>query len=259
MTVIGHTSISYRDLVLQATSYTPAAGASNATAILSHGFGSNRIEYGLFPALGRRLAEKGVGSFAFDRAGQGESDGSFFTLSTENEIDQLTSVIDQVAASAPSHGIHLVGMSMGAVVSSAAAARRSHRVSSLTLISPAAVFSDEISSGSLQGKPTDVSEAGYFDFMGTRLGPTFLDEAKRFDPYREARGFTGPVRVLHGGKDPIVPAVYAQRYREVYGDQCRLSIRPDADHGFATVPDREFLLDEVAAFIIDNDNVGAGE
>lgn len=72
----------------------------------------------------------------------------------------------------------------------------------------------------------------------------------RFYPYEAARGFAGPVRILHGASDPIVPTVYTERYREVYRGSCQLTVRVGADHGFATVPDRAFLIEEVVAFIL---------
>ena len=128
---------------------------------------------------------------------------------------------------------------MGAVIVSVVAAETDFTIRSLTMWSVAALFVDELRSGMLQGHPTtDVEELGYFDFHGLPApGPAFFADACSFDVYGRARGFEGPVRVLHGETD-FIPASYAERYTDIYGEAMEYSLVPGADHCWETVPAR---------------------
>ncbi|MGK9146037.1 alpha/beta hydrolase [Plantibacter flavus] len=237
---------------LRGTIYRPPhATGPLPTAVLLHGFGSNRMESGLFTRLGRALADAGVVSAAFDRTGQGESDGSFTDISVERDLADALGIVRAVAPLdiVDDTRIHLIGMSMGAVIASVAAAQLRGRIRSLTMLSPAASFADEIGSGTLQGRTFDTAEElGYFDFSGSRLGTDFLKSAPAFDVYGSARGYGGPVRVLHGTAD-FIPVAYAERYREIYPDRAEITLIDGADHGWASVPTRDLVVSEVVEFV----------
>ncbi|WP_159097645.1 MULTISPECIES: S9 family peptidase [unclassified Actinomyces] len=258
-----------RDVVLESVEFTGARGVLRGTlyrpdcvaldakgipaVLLSHGFGSNRLESGIFVSLGRALASSGVAAFAVDRTGQGESDGSFFDDTVERDVDDVERVLAGVRnrEDVDADDVHLVGVSLGAVVTTIVAARNPSAIASISLLSTACSFADEIRSGYLQGKPLSViDEQGYLDFYGCRLGSAIIDSANRIDPFGAARGYAGPVRILHGGRD-FIPVEYVRRYESVYGRQAQLTIRPTADHGWANVTDREFAIAEVVRFIVE--------
>lgn len=244
--------------VLRGTVYRPGGAALDAkrtpAVLLSHGFGSNRLESGIFVSLGRVLASSGFTAFAVDRTGQGESDGSFFDDTVERDVDDVERVLAGVRKreDVDADDVHLVGVSLGAVVTTLVAARNSSAVASVSLLSTACSFADEIRSGYLQGKPLSaIDEQGYLDFYGCRLGPAIVASANRVDPFGAARGYSGPVRILHGGRD-FIPVEYVRRYEAVYGRRARLTIRPTADHGWTNVADREFAIAEVVRFIVEH-------
>lgn len=244
-------------LVLRGSLYLPdeAHGQATAgpfpTAVLHHGFGGSRTEAGSFVSLARALLDEGVAVVAMDRAGQGESDGDFADVSVERDVRDAVELLDRIAAldAVDAGDLHLVGLSMGAVVASLVAAQTGQAVRSLTFWSVAAVFVDEISGGRLQGRPTDTVERdGWFDFYGRRIGPGLFAEVPGFDVYGRARGYAGPVRVLHGDAD-FVPVRYAEAYRDVYGDAMDLTVVPGADHGWSTVPMRDLVIRETVDMV----------
>lgn len=241
-------------ITYRGTAYVPGDGtAPHPTVILHHGFGSNRIEaFGLFVQISRALAEHGIMAVAFDRAGHGESDGEFFDTTVTGDIAAAITLADMIAHwdEVDPANVHLLGMSIGAVIASAVAVEAHTSIASLTLLSPAAVFADEIRGGTLQGRPIAMlDEVGYFDFNSARLGRPFFDDARTFDAYGRARGFDGPVRVIYGDSDPIVPAAYADRYSDVYGPRVHTTTVPGGDHIWSNAPAREQLLSEVSQFI----------
>lgn len=238
--------------VLRGAAYVPDGGGSHPTAVLHHGFGGQRTEATrLFVQLARALCAERVAVIAFDRFGHGESDGEFADTTVSRDVVDALVALERVADNdaVDRDDIHLVGLSMGAVIASIVAAESGVPVRSLTMWSVAAVFVDEVREGSLQGRPTaDVDDRGYFDFRGLRVGKAFFDDAVGFDVYGRAVGYGGPVRLLHGGRD-FIPAKYAEQYADVYGPDLAYTLVPDADHCWESVPARELLLRETVDFI----------
>ncbi len=245
----------FEGLTLRGTAYVPDNGAtSHPTVILHHGFGSTRLEaFGLFVQISRALADRGILAVAFDRAGHGESDGAFFDTTLSGDIATGVALVRAVSEwpEVQSENVHLLGMSLGAVVASIIAVDAEVQIASLTMISPAAVFVDEIRSGTLQGRSLDEVKAnGYFDFNSARLGPEFINEAREFDVYGRAQGFGGSVRIIHGDADHIVPVDYALRYQDVYGEMADITIIRGGDHMWSAVTVRDTVLREVIDFLV---------
>ena len=249
------------DLTLRGVAHLPGGSGPHPTAVLHHGFGSQRTEASrLFVQLSRALNDVGIAAVAGDRAGHGESDGEFFGTTVTRDVRHAHRVLEAVARIDEVDGddLHLLGMSLGGVVASVVAAETDLPVRSLTLWCPAAVFVDEIRGGTLQGRSLDVvPRQGYFDFNGMRLGPDFLADAVDFDVYGRARGFGGQVRLLHGADDAIVPVRYAQAYADVYGAALVSTVVPGADHLWSGVPLRDLLVAETVHFVSGHSGVPA--
>lgn len=233
------------ELTLRGTCYLPdtRTRAGAPAAALMHGFGGNRIEGArLFVSLARVLTAQGIAVLAWDRAGHGESDGSFFDTTVSRDVRHTHLVLDAFAGlpDIDADDLHLLGLSLGAVEAVAVAASSPRPIRSVTMLSTAAVFVDEIASGFIQGRPLDTVESlGYFDFLGQRMGPAMIADAHTFDPYAAAAGYAGPTLLLHGTED-FVPLRYAERYVEVL-DRAELEVIPGADHGWMTVPHRDLV------------------
>ena len=240
-------STTVRGLELRGTRYRPRGQDPTPTAVLFHGFGASRVEgTRLFVTLAHRLLAAGTGVVAFDRAGHGESDGEFFDTTVTRDVEDSVRVLDAVAAlpGVDAEDLHLVGMSLGAVVASVVAADRPAGVRSVTMWSTAAVFADEVRGGTLQGRPLDVlDEQGFFDVLGQRLGPALPEDARGWDPWARAAGWGGPTLLLHGTED-FVPLACARRYLDddVLGDRAELVVVEGADHGWAQLPQRDTVV-----------------
>lgn len=243
-------------VTLRGTAYVPGSRTgARPTAVLHHGFSGHRIEATrAFVQLARSLAAEGIAVVAFDRAGHGESDGDFYDTTVSGDVSNALELLEHIAALdfVDEGDLHLMGFSMGGVIASVVAAETDKAIRSVTLWSVAAVFAEEIRKGLLHGQSIeDVSTQGYFDLRGMRLGPRFFADAESFDVYGRARGYRGPVRVLHGGRD-FIPHSYAEAYSRVYGDAMDYTLVPEADHTWESVPARDYVIAESVKFIKSN-------
>ncbi|WIB00138.1 alpha/beta hydrolase [Curtobacterium sp. MCBA15_012] len=226
------------------------AGASAADApvvLLVHGF-SDSATGGrqLFVQTARHLVARGAVVRSHDRLGQGVSDGEFADITIRDEVDQ---VVAMIRAADRGQGVHVVAHSLGAVESALAAARAPELVRTLTLWSPAGVVVDDITVDDvIQGQPlAPVRERGWFDFGGMVLGAAFIEDVRAdLDVYGPVAGYTGPVDVVHGTEDTIVPVSYGRRYAELLPG-ATLTVVDGADHGWSSVPFRERLLEVLDA------------
>lgn len=123
-------------------------------------------------------------------------------------------------------------------------------VRALCMWSPAAVAVDEVGSGHLQGRSiaAEFAAHGYFDSNGHRLSPALVEDLAELDVYGRAAAYTGPVRILHGDHDEVVPTSYVQRYLEHYPGNAELEIVEGADHSWATIPHRTRLHQSTLRF-----------
>ncbi|RYH04388.1 alpha/beta fold hydrolase [Salipiger sp. IMCC34102] len=217
-----------------------AAADSRGLAILNHGFSANRIgPQRFYFEIARTLAAAGIDVVAYDRLGQGESCGTLDEITLPDEIAQIEAMVDAHGQGRP---VHLIGHSLGGMESACVAARLPRRIASLTLYAPAAYIADEITGGTVLGKPVDPIDAGgVVDHMGQPVGQPLVASVRAgFDPYAGLSAYTGPVQIHHGSQDEVIPMRYVERYARIWGARARL-IRHDTDHGFSAIEVRKAL------------------
>lgn len=249
-TTLRHGGVTIRGWIRRPTG-TAVSDTGSAPVLFVHGFGDSATgPRQLFVQAADALADVGRTSYAFDRLGHGVSDGSFTAITLRDEVDQVVTMAEHVAGQ---HGgrVHLAGHSLGAVESAIAAARLPRIVETLTLWSPAGVVVDDITvRDEIQGQPlAAMRERGWFDFGGMRLGRAFVDDVRDgLDVYAEADGYPGPVHVLHGTADTIVPVEYGERYGRLLPDATFTAV-DDADHAWSSLPSRDLVIARLLALV----------
>jgi pimeloyl-ACP methyl ester carboxylesterase len=249
-TTVRHEGMTLRGWVRRPTG-TAATDTNSAPVLFVHGFGDSATgPRQLFVQAADALAAVGRASYAFDRLGHGVSDGSFTAITLRDEVDQVVAMTEHVAEQ---HGgrVHLAAHSLGAVESAIAAARLPQLVATLTLWSPAGVVVDDITvHDEIQGQPlASVRERGWFDFGGMRLGTSFIDDVRDgLDVYAEAAGYAGPVDVVHGTADTIVPVEYGERYGRLLPGATFTPV-DGADHAWSSLPSRDLLIARLLALV----------
>lgn len=204
--------------------------------IICHGFTAN-CNRPLLTDIADDLQAEGIASLRFDFNGHGKSEGEFQNMTVLNEIEDLEDVIRWAQTQPWVESISLLGHSQGGVVVSMTAGELGDSViSNVVLMAPAAVLRDDAIRGNTQGAIYDPwnFKGDYVELpgRGLKLGRNYIESALNLPIYETAWRYTGPVLVIQGTHDRVVPYTYAERYQQGYR-HCTLCLIPDEDHGFS--------------------------
>lgn len=204
--------------------------------ILCHGFGGD-CQSGLLQDIADDLYQDGIASLRFDFNGHGKSEGLFQNMTVPNEIEDLKDVIKWAQQQSWVENISLLGHSQGGVVVSMTAGELGDKViKSVVLMAPAAVLRDDALRGSTMGAQYDpwnmTAEYIQLPFGGLKLGRQYIETAVNLPIYETAFNYDGPVLVIHGTHDRVVPYTYGERYNQGYRHSAMKLILGE-DHGFS--------------------------
>ncbi|MBD5357866.1 MAG: alpha/beta hydrolase [Bacteroides sp.] len=203
--------------------------------IICHGFTGN-CNTELMTNIADDLQGQGIASLRFDFNGHGKSEGEFQNMTVLNEIEDLKDVISWAQTQQWVESISLLGHSQGGVVVSMTAGELGDGViKNVVLMAPAAVLRDDAIRGNTQGAQYDPWDfkGDYVELPwgGYKLGRKYVESAVNLPIYETAWRYTGPVLVIQGTHDRIVPYTYAERYQTGYKN-CTLKLIPEEDHSF---------------------------
>lgn len=201
--------------------------------ILCHGFTGN-MDFPLFDSISASLVEEGIGVLRFDFNGHGKSEGSFTDMTVLNEIEDAKKVAEWVMQQPYTENVSFLGHSQGGVVAAMTAGQMVYpRINSIVLMAPAAVLRDDVLRGNTMGAMYDPWNApeSVDLFNGLKLGRNYIETARNLPIYEVASQYTGPVFVVHGRKDRIVPYTYGERFAHNLV-AAYLKLIEDEDHSF---------------------------
>jgi uncharacterized protein len=254
--------LEHRGMTLRGMLHSPERQSDEhvPAVILFHGFTGNKLEpHQLFLKISRALEAAGLACFRFDFLGSGESDGDFHEMTLSGEVSDANAILDMVKnyPGVDKNRVNLLGLSMGGLVASLVAGSRPSDVHRLVLMAPAATMyriADELERKQAAGEIDTVAIGGSdgqgaseghdgnegngsndlaYDHSGNLVGQAFVDELRDLDAYAVAKGYDGPVLLIHGTRDEAVPYQVSHEYQEkCYGDKATLRIIEGADHTF---------------------------
>lgn len=245
------------DLIIRGSIRMPSDFDKNSSKkypviIMSHGVLGDRNQGELFSGLADKLEDKGVVTVRFDFDGYGKSDGKLVNNSIKTEVNDLKSVIEYVKTLdyIDTKQLNLVGFSMGGAATSLVAGELKNEIANVVLWAPAAVLVDDCEAGRLMDAKVDVNNLpDEIPVMGGqfKFGKAFFKDAIGLDIYGQAKQYTGPVLILQGDADKIVPMSYAEKYKENYANS-KLVIINKGEHVFAGEPLQQVLKQTVDFF-----------
>ncbi len=228
---------------------TPDTAEKGPVVIIMHGLMSSSEEP-LIRTMAEKLNNKGIATVRFDFDGHGKSGGEFIDMTVPKEIEDAKMMIDFVEKTGKFSSISLVGHSQGGVVTSMVAGELNDRIDRIVLFAPAAVIYDEANSGTTlftKYDPLNVPE--YITTFDHKIGRQWILEAQKLSIYPTAEKFTGPVSIIHGIPDELVPYSYSQKYHQIYKNS-ELHLLDGIDHSFSQ--DIDGVTDIALKFLLEN-------
>ena len=210
------------------------AGKKCPLVIIMHGFGGNK-DGKLLTMIADALEELGIASIRFDFNGHGESEGAFEDMTVLNEIEDARQVYNYARSLDFVNTISLLGHSQGGVVSSMLAGELGKKdIQSVVLMAPAAVLREDAIRGCTMGVLYDpLNPPEYVELPGgLHLGREYIKAAFSLPIFETARNYAGPVCLIHGTGDCVVPYTYSKFYEMIY-KKSELHILDGFDHGFS--------------------------
>ena len=215
--------------------------------ILMHGLMLYK-EFGMLSLLAEQLEAIGIASIRFDFNGHGQSEGKFENMTILNEIEDAAKVFDSIKKMPQIKSISLLGHSQGGIVASMLAGQLGTlAVKGLVLLAPAAVYKDQALNGSILGVQFDAHNIpDYIEAYDHKVGRTYLKTAQELEIYETAGKYQGPVCIVQGKIDGLVPYIYAKRFKDIY-KQCELHLLENENHFFTH--DKDAMIRLVLDFL----------
>lgn len=205
--------------------------------ILSHGLAGN---YRDLADYAKNLAGQGYVAYAFDypggakngrSSGVGQLDMSIFT-----EEQNLKTVLNAVRnrSDVDRNQVSLLGESQGGAVSAMLASKYPKEVKSLVLLYPAFSITDyaKVAFKSIDKVPNTLNLFGFV------VGKNYFTKLFNYDLLKSATKYNGPVLLLHGSDDIIVPETYSEKANKKF-KHSSLYIIKHAGHEFNGIHKKE--------------------
>ncbi len=210
--------------------YEPENEPIRGGLVMSHGYNGSHRDYDCEATI---LAEKGYYVYLYDFCG-GSAAGLSRGLAT-TEMTLFTEKEDLIAAASaiskiePLAGkkLYLHGGSQGGCVTALAAAELREKVAAVMLYYPALMIPDNWR----ENYKTAEEIPEVTDFWGMKLGREFFMSIRDFSTYDHIGKYEGPVLIIHGDKDEIVPMAVVTKAAGIYRD-AKLVVLPGEGHGF---------------------------
>lgn len=225
----------------------PDSGGSFPTIVFLHGFtvwktGPQR----LYEEFAREAVKEGFCVIRFDFYGTGESEGEFYEMTIGSEMKE-TGAIFAWARKQPyvdKDNIFLGGHSMGALVAVLTAPQLQPKglfgwATAMTMFYQAGLRTRTMRGPTTRG----------WDIDGLELSREFMEEAAGMDFQAMAKGYGGPVLLIHGSCDTDIPVESAYILKKIYGDACQLDVVEGANHRFLSLPWKRHVYERTLTFL----------
>ena len=230
--------------------YERATATNQGVAILMHGFTGNLgySKTSLLYELSHQLNAHQIATVRFDFNGHGKSEGNFSDMTVLNEIADAKAALDYVRCQLPAAPIYRMGHTQGGVVASMLAGYYPEYINKLVLLAPAAtVKHDGLRQHGLNYDPQHIPDQ--IPFRHRQVGGFYLRTARTLPIFETAAQYHGPVCLLHGTADELVPPQTSEQFRAHYQNSVLRQI-PGGNHLFEG-PARTVMLQQVTKFLTD--------
>ena len=217
----------------------PPGGAGKCPlVIVIHGF-TGDMEQRHITTVSETLNAIGCATLRVDMYGHGRSDGEFRDHTLYKWISNALTVIDYARTLDFVTDLYLCGHSQGGLTAALVGGMAPDLVKGLILRAPAFMIPRCAREGSMLGftfDPLCIPDEMHI-FKELTLGGNYVRVAQTIHVEEAIDRFPGPVLLIHGDEDDLVPVEEsreaARRYR-----QCQLNVIPGETHHFDRFPDQ---------------------
>lgn len=241
------------------------------TLIMFHGLGGDRNGSGWFrTANAKYFCDRDFIVARFDFSGSGESDGDFYDMTLERELEEARMIhayVKNLKASDDSK-IYWYGHSLGGVICSLLA--KDLNPKALTLLAPASDINNpsyllrnfgQLAKGidpdldyrdlDNRKKLDEAIEIDDIDLDGVKISKDFFVNMMQYDIYASAKQYDGPVQILRGTEDELVEKVSNEKLNKAFKNSTFEEIEA-ADHSFKIADGRKIVFEKMYQFISEN-------
>jgi len=204
--------------------------------IILHGFGSAKNRIHTVQAA-EAMRDAGFATLRFDLYGHGESGGEFRNHTLYQWISNTMAVIDRMRGLGYTE-LYLSGHSQGGLVAALTAGMEADRIRGLVLRAPAFMIPRGARENSLLGShfdPDHIPDEIPLP-QGVTLNGNYIRVARTVYVEDAVDRFRGPVLILQGDADDVVPAEDVRRTAARYAD-CELAMIQGETHHFDVHPE----------------------
>ena len=219
-------------------------GYSGPTFIWCGGLKSD-MEGGKATHLHDWAIEEGRPYIRFDYFGHGVSSGAFRDGTISRWSADVVQLIDELTTG----DIILVGSSMGGWASLLAALKRPKRVKGLLLIAPAPDFTQKLTWAEWTEEQRETLARDGIVYVPSDYDEPYeysralMEDGKQNQILDAPIKFEGPVRILQGAADPVVPWQYSQQILDVItSEDVDYTLVKNGDHSLSAPDDLDRLV-----------------
>lgn len=219
--------------------------------LICHGFGGHKVgRYRVYVDLSILLAEMGIGSLRFDFRGSGDSEGRFFDMTLETEVNDALIALKflEEHPNVDRSRIGLIGRSLGGAVSIITASK-SQSIKSMGLWAPLFDGHQWIDKWeNLHKQKIPPSEQALVEIDGQRPCMDFFKQLFNLKMHKHLMTLRNvPMLFVHGLNDNVINYSHTEQYLENrHGSLNKLITLPLSDHDFTPTEERWQMLEQTA-------------
>lgn len=244
-------SISANGRKITAVVTMPEGDGKFPAVVMNHGHGGSKDEGTGFAGIARALADKGIASIRMDFPGCGESPEPFTKNCLSNMVEDSNACRDYLVGnySVDTGRLGVLGYSMGGRITSTIISQGEHGYQAAALLAGAVGDGEKMAAGAggavdpeqFPAVYAEAQEKGYYRITTPYgkvqdLAPQWFDDLRNIDPLENVGAFTGPVLVMYGDKDDVVPPEVNKLSLNAYPNAKEIVV-PGANHGYAFYQD----------------------
>ena len=224
------------------------------TILMLHGFTGNHLELSfLFARFSKIAAKNGYATVRFDFKGSGNSDGEFYNMTSESELQDALEIIRLIKEDNrfDKDNIFVLGLSMGGTIALRLVGKEPNVFKACVLWSAASLNKEIFSKSLEESKDKMVKTENGYDVGGIEIGEDFIKEILSYDAINESGKFKGPYLLVHGSNDPTVPLDVSKKASKLLPSS-ELHIINGADHTYRSCKWSKELFEISLKFLKDH-------